>query len=77
MAKRYSSVLAHTAEYTALPGAAINNGIAAKISSLANNGRAEFRFAWTSGRSMVEVNIIGAGLTLREAQAVARRALPV
>lgn len=77
VAKHYSAVYAHTAGYTSLPGAAINNGIAAKIISPSNDGQAEFRFAWASGRSMVEVNIIGAGLTLSEAQAVARRALPV
>jgi hypothetical protein len=76
-AKHYSVVYAHTAGYTTLSGAAINNGIAAKINSSANNGRTEFRFAWTSGRSMVEVNIIGAAVTLAEARAVARRALPV
>ena len=76
VAKHYSVVYAHTAGYTALPGAAINNGLAARINSHANDGRTEFRFAWTSGRSMVELNIIGAGLTLREAQAVARRARP-
>lgn len=77
VARHYSPVYARSAGYTALPGAAINNGIAARVNSRANNGRTEFRFAWTAGRSMVEVNIIGAGLTLREAQAVAHRALPV
>ena len=76
VAEHYSVVYAHTAGYAALPGAAINNGIAGRINSLANNGRTEFRFAWTSGRSMVEVNIIGAELTLRQARAVARRARP-
>ena len=77
VAKHYSVVYAHTAGYTTLPGAAINNGVAAQIKSPSNDGRTEFRFAWASGRSMVEVNIVGAGLTLGEAQAVARRALPV
>ncbi len=76
LAKRFMRIYAHTEGYTALPAAAINGGIAAKIDSLANNGRAEFRFAWTSSRLMVEVNIIGARLTLSQAQDIARRALP-
>lgn len=76
VAKHYSPVYAHTASYTTLPTAAINGGIAGKVDSAANDGQTEFRFAWTSGSSMIEVNIVGPGLTLREATDVARRAVP-
>jgi len=75
-ARRYSPLDARTAGYTALPRAAINNGIAARIDSAANDGQTEFRFAWPNGASMVEVNIVGPGLTLRAARNVARRAAP-
>jgi hypothetical protein len=76
VAKHFMPIYAHTEGYTAMPEAAINSGIAAKIDSLGNNGRTEFRFAWTSGRLMVEVNVIGPKLTPSRARDVARRALP-
>ena len=76
VAKHFVPIYAHTEGYKALPAAAINGGIAARIDSLANDGRTEFRFAWASGRSMVEVNIVGARLTLTQARDLARRAGP-
>lgn len=76
IARRYVPVHTYTAGYIAISGAGVNNGIAGRIDSLANNGQTEFRFAWVSGRSMVEVNIVGPGLTLSTARDLARRARP-
>ena len=76
VAKHFLPIYTHTEGYTALPRTAINGGIAARIDSLANDGLNEFRFAWVSGTSMVEVNILGADLTVGEAQRVAHFAHP-
>ncbi len=76
VANRYMPLYAHTEGYTALPTAGINSGIAARIDSLANDGLSEVRFAWVGGRSIVEVNILGADLTVGEAQRVAHLARP-
>lgn len=62
--------------YTALPKDAINDGVAFKIDSPANDGLTEFRFAWVGDSSVVEVNVLGANLNASDAQAVARLATP-
>jgi len=75
-AEHYLPSYTHTEGYTALPQAAINAGLAGRVDSLANDGLCEFRFAWASGKAMVEVNIFGARMTVSQAQAVASRAHP-
>ncbi len=59
---------------TALRSAAINDGLAWSIDSAANGGMREFRFAWVRGGHLIEVNIVGAKLTVDEARSVASRA---
>lgn len=76
VARRFFPIETHTAGYTALPRAAINGGIAARIDSLANDGLREFRFAWIRRSSIVDLNILGSNMTVREAKRVALRARP-
>ncbi len=76
VATRFFPIYTHTAGYTALPRAAINGGIAARIDSLANDGLNEFRFAWVSGTSIVDINILGGDMTVNEGQHVALLARP-
>lgn len=75
-AQHYLPSYTHTAGYTALPQAAINGGRAARIDSLSTDGLREFRFAWASGHSIVEVNILGAGMTVSQARGAASRVHP-
>ena len=75
-AQHYLPSYTHTEGYAALPQATVNSGLAARIDSPSNDGLREFRFAWTSGNSMVEVNILGAGMTVSQAQGVASRVHP-
>jgi hypothetical protein len=75
-AQHYLPIYTHTQGYTALPQAAINGGLAARIDSPSTDGLREFRFAWASGKAMVEVNIFGARMTVSQAQAVASRVHP-
>lgn len=65
---------AENADYTPLATAAINGGIAGRVNSPANDGMSQYRFNWVSGTSEVDVNVVGAKLTVSEAQAVARLA---
>jgi hypothetical protein len=44
------------------------------ISSAANGGMREFRLAWVRGDRLIEVNVVGSGLTFAAAQSVARSA---
>jgi hypothetical protein len=76
VARRFFPIDTRTAGYTALPQAAINGGIAGRIDSLANDGLREFRFAWLSGTSVVDVNILGADMTPGQARHVALLARP-
>jgi hypothetical protein len=76
IARRFLPIETHTAGYTALPRAAINGGVAARIDSLANDGLREFRFAWLSRASIVELNILGLKMTISEARRLALRARP-
>jgi hypothetical protein len=62
--------------YTALPSASINGGVAARLVGPALDGQSELRFIWASGTSVVQVNVLGANLTVAQAQAVANRAQP-
>lgn len=62
--------------YTALPSASINGGIAARLVGPALDGQVELRFIWVSGTSVVQVNVLGANLTVAQAQDVANRAQP-
>jgi hypothetical protein len=75
-AQHYLPIYTHTQGYTALPQAAIDGGLAARIDSPSTDGLREFRFAWASGKAMVEVNIFGARMTVSQAQVVASRAHP-
>jgi hypothetical protein len=76
VAKRFFPIEAHTAGYSALPQAAINGGIAARIDSPANDGLSEFRFAWIRRAAIVDLNILGSHMTAAEAKRVALRARP-
>jgi hypothetical protein len=76
IARRFLPVEIHIAGYTALPRAAINGGAAARIDSPANDGLREFRFAWISRSSIVELNIVGLKMTIAEARRLALRARP-
>lgn len=76
IARRFLPIETHTAGYTALPRAAINGGVAARIDSLANDGLREFRFAWISRSSIVELNIVGLKMTISEARRLALQARP-
>jgi hypothetical protein len=62
--------------YTALPADAINGGVAFRIDSLSNDGLTEYRFAWVGGTSVVEVNVLGANMSVGAAQDVAKLATP-
>jgi hypothetical protein len=76
IARRFLPIETHTAGYTALPRAALNGGIAARIDSLANDGLREFRFAWIHRSSIVELNIVGLKMTISQAKRLALRARP-
>jgi hypothetical protein len=52
----------------------ISDGLAWRIDSAANGGMSEFRFAWTKGGELIEVNVLGWKLSLSAARAVADRA---
>lgn len=67
---------AANSDYTSLPTAAVDGGLAGIVDSPANDGLSEYRFNWVSGTSEVDVNVVGASLTVSEAQAVAKLALP-
>lgn len=71
VARRFFPIETHTAGYAALPRAAINGGIAARIASRANDGLREFRFAWIRRASIVDLNILGANMTVSEAKRLA------
>ena len=75
-AQHYLPSYTQTEGYTALPQATVNNGLAGRIDSPSNDGLREFRFAWASRNSMVEVNILGAGMTVSQARGVASRVHP-
>jgi hypothetical protein len=75
-AQHYLPIYTHTEGYTALPQATVNSGLAARIHSPSTDGLREFRFAWTSGSTMVEVNILGAGMNVSQARGVASRVHP-
>jgi hypothetical protein len=76
IARRFLPIETHTAGYTALPRAALNGGVAARIDSLANDGLREFRFAWIHRSSIVELNIVGLKMTISQAKRLALRARP-
>jgi hypothetical protein len=63
-----------TVDYTSLPEAAINGGIAGRIEPGFDGP--ETRFMWVSGTSIVEVNVSGVNLTPVQAQQIARLARP-
>ena len=65
-----------TADYTPLPSAAIDGGLAGEQYSGANDGLTEYRFNWVSGTSEVDVNVIGAKMTVQQARAVAMLTAP-
>lgn len=62
--------------YTSLPSDAVNGGSAGEINSPANDGLTEYRFNWVGDTSEVDVNVLGANMTVDEAQAVAKLAAP-
>jgi hypothetical protein len=62
--------------YIALPSASVNGGVAARLVGPALDGQIELRFIWVSGTSVVQVNVLGAHLTVAQAQAVANLAQP-
>jgi hypothetical protein len=61
-------------EDSRLRSGAIGAGMAWRIDSAANGGMGEFRFAWTKGSELIEVNVVGWNLSLSEARAIASRA---
>lgn len=76
IARRFLPVETQTAGYTAMPRATINGGVAARIDSIADGGLREFRFAWLSRSSTVELDIVGWKMTIGEARRLALRARP-
>lgn len=65
--------------YTSLPGLAINGGLAGLIGRRSGgfaDSQTEFSFAWTAGRSVVQVIVAGADLSASQAQHIARLAGP-
>lgn len=69
---------ADSTDYTALQSWAINGGLAGRLDgvALAEAGQTEFRFAWAARTSVVMVNVVGADLTVAEAQRIASLAGP-
>jgi hypothetical protein len=62
-------------DFRPLPAWAIDGGLAETLPD-GPNGVEEFRFAWASGTSVVMANVLGAGLTVGEAQRIAALAGP-
>lgn len=62
--------------YVAMPSAAFDGGVAARIDSEANGGLSEYRFDWVRGTSILEVNVLGSGLSVGQAKQVATSAVP-
>ncbi|HZS30056.1 MAG TPA: hypothetical protein VFA37_02240 [Gaiellaceae bacterium] len=62
--------------YTGRPVAAVNGGVARRLPPLAYPDQTEIEFYWASGATVVNVNVIGAHLTVGEAQRIARLARP-
>jgi hypothetical protein len=60
--------------YTALTSSAIHGGLAGSIDSAANGGMTEDRFQWVSGSNWIQVNVLGASMTIQQAQSIASRA---
>lgn len=54
-----------------LASGSVNGGLVWSIDSPANGGMQEYRFAWAQGSYLVEVNVVGAQLTLADARAIA------
>lgn len=65
-------------DYSALQSWAIDGGVAGRVDGIALTevGQSEIRFAWVAGTSVVMVNVVGADLTVAEAQQVAALAGP-
>lgn len=62
-------------DYSPLNSWAINGGIAGRLVGYLN-GQTEVRFTWVARRSIVMVNVLGADLTVDEAQRIASLAGP-
>lgn len=63
-------------QVTPIPTAAVHHGLAWRISSPANGGLMEDAFGWQSGSSVARLSVIGADLSLKEAQGIAQLVRP-
>ena len=57
--------------WTKLPDATIHGGNTFKVDSLANDGLDDFILQWATKNNWVDVSVLGANLTIGEAQHVA------
>jgi len=52
----------------------IRGGLVWRITSQANGGMQEFQFEWAQGTHLIEVSVVGDGLSLTQARDVALQA---
>jgi hypothetical protein len=66
----------HNIRFIPLPDWTINGGLAGRLNAPGNRGLSRFQFAWAAGVHVVLVDVLGANLTVAEAQRVAALAGP-
>jgi hypothetical protein len=58
---------------TVVDGGGINGGTAIQIASDANGGLTEYEFQWASGSTWYQVAVLGADMSVQQAQSFARQ----